>query len=104
MYTMFSSVGTVYTVLPLYQTEKSFFYPYFDQKILPKSQKFLQISFIIYVKLSRILYVKSAKDNFFEVVRGTGLLLLKLNLFSNRRVSRGIIRSADFIPKKLRTD
>ena len=28
-------------VLPLHQTEKSFFYRYFDQEILPKSQKFL---------------------------------------------------------------
>ena len=39
---------------------------------IQKSKKFIQISFTIYVKLNKVLYVKSAKENFFEVVRGTG--------------------------------
>ena len=76
-----------HSVLPLdHQTEKPFFYRYFDKKNPSKNQKFPQICFTIYVKLSRVLYVKSAKENFLEVVRGTGSLRVDACISAEQKV------------------
>ena len=94
-------------VLPLHQTEKSFFYRYFDQEILPKSQKFLHNFLHNLCQIKQGFVCGISKRELFRgcsrywigpgyklipfVQRkykrrlGTGLLLLKLNLFSSSR-------------------